>query len=52
MIDPQKIQPGTRMPTVFLNGKSPDVYVLGGDAAQQRLRDAALPVAREGVSAA
>ncbi len=37
MIDPQKIQPGTRMPTVFLNGKSPYVDVLGGDAAQQRL---------------
>jgi cbb3-type cytochrome oxidase cytochrome c subunit len=37
MIDPQRIQPGTRMPTVFLNGVSPYKDILGGDAAKQRL---------------
>ena len=37
MIDPQQIQPGTRMPTVFLNGTSPFGDVLGGDPAKQRL---------------
>ncbi len=37
MIDPQQIQPGTRMPTVFLNGASPFSDVLGGDPAKQRL---------------
>ena len=37
MIDPQRIQPGTRMPTVFLNGVSPYKDILGGDAERQRL---------------
>ncbi len=37
MADPQRIQPGTRMPTVFLNGKSPYQDILGGDPVKQRL---------------
>ncbi len=37
MTDPQRIQPGTRMPTVFLGGASPYKDVLGGDPAKQRL---------------
>jgi mono/diheme cytochrome c family protein len=37
MIDPQRIQPGTRMPTVFLNGVSPYKNILDGDAARQRV---------------
>ena len=37
MTDPQQIQPGTRMPTVFLNGVSPYPDILGGDPAKQRL---------------
>lgn len=37
MTDPQRIQPGTRMPTVFLNGASPYKDVLDGDPAMQRL---------------
>lgn len=36
MKDPQRIQPGTRMPTVFLEGKSPFKEILGGDPARQR----------------
>jgi mono/diheme cytochrome c family protein len=36
MTDPQRIQPGTRMPTVFLGGQSPHQDILGGDADQQR----------------
>ena len=36
MHDPQRIQPGTRMPTVFLNGESPYKDVLDGDPARQR----------------
>jgi mono/diheme cytochrome c family protein len=36
MTDPQRIQPGTRMPTVFLEGKSPFKEILGGDPARQR----------------
>lgn len=34
--DPQRIQQGTRMPTIFLNGESPYKDVLGGDPDQQR----------------
>lgn len=37
MTDPQRIQPGTRMPTVFLSGQSPHKEILGGDPQQQRL---------------
>lgn len=37
MTDPQRIQPGTRMPTVFLSGQSPYKEILGGDPQQQRL---------------
>jgi len=33
--DPQRIQPGTRMPTIFLNGRSPHTSILGGDRQQQ-----------------
>ncbi len=36
MTDPQRLEPGTRMPTVFLAGKSPYVEVLDGDPARQR----------------
>lgn len=36
MTDPQRIEPGTRMPTVFLNNQSPYTDVLAGDPAQQR----------------
>lgn len=36
MTDPQRMQPGTRMPTVFLEGRSPYGDVLGGDPARQR----------------
>ncbi|MBX7166308.1 MAG: hypothetical protein K1X74_08150 [Pirellulales bacterium] len=36
MIDPQRIQPGTRMPTVFFQGQSPYKNVLAGDPARQR----------------
>ena len=35
LFDPQRMQPGTRMPTVFPNGKSPLADVLGGDGEQQ-----------------
>jgi len=34
--DPQRIEPGTRMPTVFLEGQSPHAEILGGDPARQR----------------
>jgi hypothetical protein len=37
MTDPQRLQPGTRMPTVFLEGRSPHQQVLGGDPQQQQL---------------
>ncbi len=37
MSDPQRMQPGTRMPTVFLSGQSPHQEILGGDPHQQRL---------------
>jgi cbb3-type cytochrome oxidase cytochrome c subunit len=37
MTDPQRIQPGTRMPTVFLGGQSPHQDVLGGDPDRQRM---------------
>ena len=36
MKDPQRIQQGTRMPTVFLEGQSPYKDVLDGDPARQR----------------
>lgn len=36
MSDPQRIIPGTRMPTVFLDGQSPHAEILDGDPAQQR----------------
>jgi mono/diheme cytochrome c family protein len=35
VMDPQSLRPGTRMPTVFPNGKSPLTETLHGDAAQQ-----------------
>ncbi|MGD9646964.1 MAG: c-type cytochrome [Pirellulales bacterium] len=37
MTDPQRLEPGTRMPTVFLSGKSPYTDVLDGDPDRQRL---------------
>jgi mono/diheme cytochrome c family protein len=33
--DPQKLQPGTRMPSFFYEGKGPDESVYGGDADEQ-----------------
>lgn len=36
MTDPQRMQPGTRMPTVFLEGRSPYGDILDGDSARQR----------------
>ena len=36
MIDPQRIQPGTRMPTVFLEDQSPYREILAGDPERQR----------------
>lgn len=36
MSDPQRIVPGTRMPTVFLDGQSPHAEILDGDPARQR----------------
>ena len=36
MHDPQRIQAGTRMPTVFLNGESPYKDILAGDRGRQR----------------
>lgn len=36
MTDPQRMQPGTRMPTVFFQGQSPYQDVLGGDPQKQR----------------
>jgi len=36
MKDPQRIQPGTRMPTIFLEGKSPFKEILDGNPARQR----------------
>lgn len=36
MTDPQRIQPGTRMPTVFLDGQSPYPEILAGDPERQR----------------
>jgi hypothetical protein len=36
MTDPQRLEPGTRMPTVFLAGKSPYAEVLDGDPTRQR----------------
>ena len=35
LFDHQRMQPGTRMPTGFLNGKSPLADVVGGDGEQQ-----------------
>lgn len=37
MTDPQRLQPGTRMPTVFFGGKSAYPHLLDGVPAQQRL---------------
>jgi len=37
MTDPQRLQPGTRMPTVFFGGKSPYPHILDGIPDQQRL---------------
>lgn len=37
MTDPQRLQPGTRMPTVFFGGKSPYPHILDGVPDQQRL---------------
>lgn len=36
MTDPQRIEPGTRMPTVFLRGESPYPHILDGAPDQQR----------------
>lgn len=36
MSDPQRIAPGTRMPTVFLDGQSPHSEILEGDPTKQR----------------
>ena len=36
MSDPQRLQPGTRMPTVFLNGQSAHPDVLEGSPARQQ----------------
>lgn len=36
MTDPQRLEPGTRMPTVFFGGQSPYKQVLDGDPAAQR----------------
>lgn len=33
--DPQKLQPGTRMPSFFFEGKGPDETVYGGNADEQ-----------------
>ncbi|MEX2117079.1 MAG: c-type cytochrome [Bacteroidota bacterium] len=35
IIDPQKLQPGTRMPTFFYDGEAPDQETLGGDVREQ-----------------
>ncbi|MBI4418732.1 MAG: c-type cytochrome [Ignavibacteriales bacterium] len=35
IIDPQKLQPGTRMPTFFYEGEAPDQETLGGDVREQ-----------------
>lgn len=35
IIDPQKLQPGTRMPTFFYEGQAPDGETLGGDVREQ-----------------
>ncbi|MEX0601951.1 MAG: c-type cytochrome, partial [Bacteroidota bacterium] len=35
LLDPQKLQPGTRMPTFFYEGQAPDQETLGGDAVEQ-----------------
>ncbi len=35
IVDPQKLQPGTRMPTFFYEGIAPDQETLGGDATEQ-----------------
>jgi mono/diheme cytochrome c family protein len=35
IIDPQKLQPGTRMPTFFYDGVAPDQETLGGDVREQ-----------------
>ena len=35
IIDPQKLQPGTRMPAFFYDGVAPDQETLGGDVREQ-----------------
>ena len=35
LLDPQRLQPGTRMPQFFFDGKGPDESVLNGDANEQ-----------------
>ena len=35
LLDPQKLQPGTRMPTYFYDGIGPDESVYDGDANEQ-----------------
>jgi hypothetical protein len=35
IIDPQKLQPGTRMPTFFYEGVAPDEETLGGNVREQ-----------------
>ncbi|MBI2618717.1 MAG: c-type cytochrome [Ignavibacteriales bacterium] len=35
IVDPQKLQPGTRMPTFFYDGIAPDQETLGGDPTEQ-----------------
>jgi cbb3-type cytochrome oxidase cytochrome c subunit len=37
MTDPQRIEPGTRMPTVFFGGQSPYKDILDGDPSRQTL---------------
>ena len=37
MTDPQRLQPGTRMPTVFFSGKSTYTHILEGLPDRQRL---------------
>jgi mono/diheme cytochrome c family protein len=37
MTDPQRLQPGTRMPTVFFGGKSTYTHILDGRPDKQRL---------------
>ena len=49
---PQRMQPGTRMPQVFTDGKSPPPTVLMGDGDGAGRRHLGLPVAPGGAAAA